>query len=171
MLGSFTNNASFSNNLRSNLISHLLFQEILGLSSIMCLFPSYVCDCAMCNLFCLFCTLTCSVCSLSHTRKVEHERSGRYLDMYCWAYFLKGFGTLDYWRGIKNYVPCGYRPELIKSKLLPEVGIGFLIWIDSGSLMSTTTASDVKNVLKTDAACSKKKIMSQLCPIIIAKIY
>lgn len=37
-------------------------------------------------------------------------------------------------------------------------GIGFLLGMGSNSLMSTTTASDVKKVLATEAACSRQHL-------------
>lgn len=37
-------------------------------------------------------------------------------------------------------------------------GIGFLLGMRSNSLMSTTTASDVKKVLATEAACSRQHL-------------
>lgn len=42
--------------------------------------------------------------------------------------------------------------------MLPDVGIGFLILFGTGSVMSMTTASDVKKVLATDAAFSKQHL-------------
>lgn len=41
---------------------------------------------------------------------------------------------------------------------IPELSIGFPAGTDSGSLMSTTTTSDVRKVLATEAACSKQHL-------------
>jgi hypothetical protein len=41
---------------------------------------------------------------------------------------------------------------------LPELSIGFATGAASGSLISTTTTSDVRKVLATDAACSKQHL-------------
>lgn len=42
--------------------------------------------------------------------------------------------------------------------LVPELSIGFPAGIGSGSLMSTTTTSEVRNVLATEDACSKQHL-------------
>jgi len=41
---------------------------------------------------------------------------------------------------------------------LPELSIGLPATAASGSLISTTTQSDIKNVLATDAACSRQHL-------------
>lgn len=40
----------------------------------------------------------------------------------------------------------------------PDVGIGGLLGMGSSSLMSTTTAEEVRKLLATDVACSKQHL-------------
>lgn len=46
-------------------------------------------------------------------------------------------------------------------------GIGFLLRMRSNSLMSTTTASNVKKILATDAACSRQHLTT--CSIFLKR--
>jgi hypothetical protein len=46
----------------------------------------------------------------------------------------------------------------ISKNYRPELSMGFPAGTDSGSLISTTTQSDIKNVFATEAACSRQHL-------------
>lgn len=59
---------------------------------------------------------------------------------------------------MRIYLKMQKSPEVGIDGLLGMVGIGGLLGMGSSSLMSTTTALDVRKVLATDAACSKQHL-------------
>jgi hypothetical protein len=52
----------------------------------------------------------------------------------------------------------GKSKEFQISNYRPELSMGFPAGTDSGSLISTTTQSDIKNVFATEAACSMQHL-------------
>ena len=50
--------------------------------------------------------------------------------------------------------------KVLPNKLnhIPELSMGFPAGLGSGSLISTTTQSDIKNVFATDDACSRQHL-------------
>lgn len=69
-----------------------------------------------------------------------------------------------------KYTPTGPTPGDFGIGGGATGGIRFLIGRGSDSLMSTTTASDVRNVLATDVACSKQHLTTFVGSIIPAAI-